>query len=295
MFSQIQGTYLPIIEKRIKEIFEYDFHADPLIIKAMQYSVNAGGKRLRPILNILANKLLDGNLNETLDTACSLEFIHTYSLIHDDLPAMDDDDLRRGKPTNHIVFGEAIGILSGDALLTLAFEVLTANAIKYKENVFAHLKAQKIIAFAAGIEGMISGQVKDIENEGQILSADELEEIHNMKTGALIKASLLSGLILCNPNDEQINALSVYGDNLGLAFQITDDILDITGDIDKLGKTVGKDSRSKKFTYPTLYGLERSKEITRQKINEAISALDIFGENALPLKELAQSIAERDK
>lgn len=295
MFSDIQNEYLPIIENRLNELLSNNSNADALIVKSMKYSVNAGGKRLRPILNILGNRLLSGSLDETLDTACALEFIHTYSLIHDDLPAMDNDDLRRGKPTNHVVFGEAMGILCGDALLTLAFEVLTDNALKYKENVFAHLQAQKIIAGAAGIEGMISGQTRDIENEGQILTATELEETHNMKTGALIKASLLSGLVICHPTKEQIDALSVYGNNLGLAFQITDDILDITGDKDILGKSIGKDSKSKKFTYPTLYGLEQSNDLAKQKIEDAINALNIFGEAAKPLIVLAQSITNRSK
>ena len=283
-----------LVENRIAEILKIP-GVNEMLGSAMNYSVMAGGKRIRPNLNIMANNLLGGDTEETLDIACAIELIHTYSLIHDDLPAMDNDELRRGKPTSHVMFGEAFAILTGDALLNLGFEVMLQNALKYSGNMEAHIKAMQVIAFGAGAQGMVSGQCGDIENEGQILTERELYSVHEKKTGALIEASLLSGLLLCHPTEEQIDAIKGYGKNIGLTFQITDDVLDIIGDEKDLGKTVGKDTIAKKFTFPTLYGVDGSLEIAREKTLEAIAALEIFGEEADPLRKLAEFVLQRKK
>lgn len=290
----ILSKYTDIINQRLKELLDLK-NVNPTIKDAMNYSVAAGGKRLRPTLNIMANALLSGNMKETLDIACSIELIHTYSLIHDDLPAMDNDDLRRGKPTNHVMFGEAFAILCGDALLNFAYEVMLKNALRYASNLDSHAKAMLEVANGSGVYGMITGQCGDIENEGQILTEAELKHVHVHKTGAIIKASLLSGLLLCNPRQEYIDALTVYGNNIGLTFQIVDDVLDIVGDAKKMGKTLGKDKTSKKFTFPTLYGVEKSMKIAEKKTDEAISALKIFGTRAEELSELALFILKREK
>lgn len=283
-----------LVDTRLAELLQLPGINDTLK-SAMQYSVLAGGKRIRPNLNIMANSLLDGNLQETLDIACGIELIHTYSLIHDDLPAMDNDEIRRGKPTSHVMFGEAIAILTGDALLNFGFEVITANALRYPRNMAAHLGALQIVANSAGAQGMITGQCGDLENEGQILTEKQLYYVHEHKTGALIEAALLSGLLLCNPSDQQIAALRIFGQNIGLTFQITDDVLDITGTQKELGKTVGKDKKAGKFTFPTMYGVEKSLKIAAEKTVEATQALAIFGAKADPLRELAMFVLKRNK
>ncbi len=286
--------HIPQVDARLKELFSRRDIMGTLR-DAMYYSVDAGGKRFRPTLNILANSLLGGNAKETLDIACAIEMIHTYSLVHDDLPAMDNDEMRRGKPTNHIMFGEAFAILAGDGLLNYAFEVMLKNALDYPRNLNAHVKAMGEVAAGAGVAGMISGQCADIENEGQILTEAELEYVHRHKTGDMIKSALLSGLLLCEPSEVQIEAITVYGYNIGLVFQIIDDILDITGDSQKLGKSVGKDSKSKKFTYPTLYGIKGSMDIAKEKTREAQDSIAVFGDGAKPFVELADWLLERDR
>ncbi|MEG2360909.1 MAG: polyprenyl synthetase family protein [Christensenella sp.] len=292
--TNILNKYTDIINKRLNELLSLE-NVNPIIKDAMNYSVSAGGKRLRPTLNIMANALLSGNMKETLDIACAIEMIHTYSLIHDDLPAMDDDDLRRGKPTNHVMFGEAFAVLCGDALLNFAYEVMLKNALRYASNLTSHTKAMLEVATGAGVYGMITGQCGDIENEGQILTEVELKYVHTHKTGAIIKSSLLSGLLLCDPRQEYVDALSIYGDNIGLTFQIIDDVLDIVGDSDKMGKTLGKDKSSKKFTFPTLYGVDKSIKIAEEKTEEAICALKVFGTRAEELSALATFILQREK
>ncbi len=292
--TNILNKYTGAVDERLKELLDLQ-NVNPTIRDAMNYSVSAGGKRLRPTLNIMANALLSDSMKETLDIACAIEMIHTYSLIHDDLPAMDDDDLRRGKPTSHVMFGEAFAILCGDGLLNLAYEVMLKNALRYASNLDSHTKAILEIATGAGVYGMITGQCGDIENEGQILTEVELKYVHEHKTGALIKSSLLSGLLLCNPRQEYIDALALYGNNIGLTFQIVDDVLDIVGDAKKMGKTLGKDKTSKKFTFPTLYGVEKSMKIAEEKTEEAVSALKIFGPRAEELSELALFILKREK
>jgi geranylgeranyl diphosphate synthase type II len=256
------------------------------IHRAMRYSVFAGGKRIRPILCLEAGRAVAGADVEAIeDVACSLELVHTYSLIHDDLPALDNDDLRRGRPTSHKVFGEAMAILAGDALLTFAFEVLARAAS-------AELVAE--LAHAAGtVGGMIAGQVHDIEGEGRPPSVELLERIHRAKTGALLRCSLRLGAMHAGAQPAQLDALSRFGEHIGLAFQIVDDILDVTQTSEQLGKTAGKDAAQHKITFPAVYGLEASRRMAAEQRALAHEALACFGEGALRLRQLADLIVDR--
>jgi geranylgeranyl diphosphate synthase type II len=291
--NEILQSYSERVDLRLKALLELKGIPDALR-DAMRYSVFAGGKRLRPALNLMANRMLDGSEEETIDIACAIEMIHTYSLIHDDLPAMDNDALRRGKPTNHVVFGEAHAILAGDALLNYAFETMLQNALNHARNMKNQLKAIKIVADAAGPKGMIAGQCCDIEFEGKQLSKDELEYVHTHKTGAMITASLLSGAILSSPTNKEIGAVIAYGDRIGLVFQIVDDILDEEGDASKMGKTAGKDKQTEKLTYPKIYGLKESYRLAERLTEEAVASLDVFGDNARELKALASFLLVRN-
>ena len=258
--------------------------------KAMRYSVFAGGKRLRPVLVAAGAEAVGGHFEAVMPAACAVEMIHTYSLIHDDLPAMDNDDYRRGVPTNHKVFGEAIAILAGDALLTLAFRLLADSAdadARRIRDVFIE------VADAAGSAGMVGGQVADIECEGKPADAATVDYIHSHKTAALIRASIRSGAILTGATPSQLEALRVAGDALGLAFQIMDDILDITATSEELGKTAGKDQAQQKATYPAVHGLEISRRRAQTLVADAHAALEPFGPRALPLRALGTFIIER--
>ncbi|MGE5453683.1 MAG: polyprenyl synthetase family protein [Methylocystaceae bacterium] len=259
--------------------------AEPSVIaQAMSYAVLNGGKRLRPILLMEAATLNNGG-EELLPAACALEYVHSYSLVHDDLPAMDDDDLRRGKPTCHKVFGEDIAILAGDGLLTLAFELLA----KIKAPADNVLQALRFLGWAAGWQGMVGGQVMDLSAEGQVLSRQALDQMHCKKTGALIKASLQIGGILTSASRQQLAALDNYGEALGLAFQITDDVLDVAGNEQLLGKPIGSDAKNHKPTYVALYGLLAAQKLAEQQTSQAISALNDFGAEANFLRDLAQA------
>ncbi len=264
------------------------------VVQAMRYSLFAGGKRLRPILCIAGAEALGVHGNQVMPAACALEMIHTYSLIHDDLPAMDNDDMRRGKPTNHIVFGEAVAVLAGDGLLTEAFRVM-AQIPFGKTQPEALLRVISLVAHASGYQGMVGGQVTDIQSEGKKVEPSTLEFIHTHKTGALIAASVTSGAILGGASEAQVTAINRYGRGIGLAFQISDDILDVEGDREKMGKGVGGDARKKKATYPSVHGLDRSKEIQKQAIDEAIRSLEPFDHKADPLRAIASYIIERKK
>lgn len=260
---------------------------------SMRYSIFAGGKRLRPILCLSAYQIFQGekaDLALILPAACALEMIHTYSLIHDDLPCMDNDDFRRGKPTNHKVYGEAIAVLAGDSLLTLAFEVLSQTP---GVEAFLVNQALRELAVASGTLGLIGGQVQDLEAEGKNLSGSELESIHLHKTAALIKTSIRLGALLGGADKEALEKCALLGEKMGLAFQIVDDILDIESSTEELGKTAGKDVDQNKSTYPSVYGLEKSKQMAEQLKNEAIEVIDSFGEKAIPLKALALYVIER--
>ncbi len=261
--------------------------------EAMLYSLFAGGKRVRPILAMAAHEACGGDAGNILPYASSLELIHTYSLIHDDLPAMDDDDLRRGKPTNHKVYGEAVAILAGDALLTEAFCILSDPSHGRNVRERDLLSASREIAVAAGYQGMVAGQVQDILSENAEADGETLRFIHSRKTAALICASVKVGGILAGGSAEIIQALTSYGENIGHAFQVIDDILDVDGDTEELGKTVGSDEKINKMTYPRLYGLERSREIAKKLVDDAVSALDLFSSGADPLREIARYLLER--
>ena len=263
------------------------------IHKSMLYSVLAGGKRLRPILVIASAEAVGGNRQDILPFAVAAEYIHTYTLIHDDLPALDDDDLRRGKPTNHKVFGEAIAILAGDALLTQAFHLMTHSDLMSVIPPESLLQAAHDMTGALGTAGMIGGQVVDIESEGKPVDAETLEYIHVYKTGCFIKACIRAGAILSQADEGRLNALSNYGAHIGLAFQIVDDILDITSDESLLGKDIGSDVDKEKATYPALYGLDESKNKAEKLVESGIACLEVFDHRAEPLREIGRFFLQR--
>jgi geranylgeranyl diphosphate synthase type II len=263
----------------------------PVIHKAMRYSLFAGGKRVRPVLAIAAAEAVSDAPTGIEDAACSLELIHTYSLIHDDLPALDNDDLRRGRPTCHKIFGDAMAILAGDALLTLAFEVL-ARLGEVDSN--RRIRLVEELARASGtVGGMIGGQVNDLEGEGKRPTAQLLDSIHRAKTGALLRASVRIGAIYAGASPLQLDALTRFGEHAGLAFQIVDDILDVEQPSEKLGKTAGKDAEQHKITFPAVYGLKRSKEMAEDECRAAHVALSILDDRAERLKQLADMIVHR--
>jgi geranylgeranyl diphosphate synthase type II len=262
------------------------------IHKAMRYSLFAGGKRMRPALCLAAAAACGGREADALPLACAVECIHTYSLIHDDLPAMDNDDFRRGKPTNHKVFGEGIAVLAGDALLTQAFEI-AAQAKGWPR--YPHQKIILEIAKAAGSLQLVAGQVADLEGEGKKLSVAELRYIHERKTSALLCCSVRLGGMSANCTAAQLKALTDFGYHVGLAFQVIDDILDVTQTSEQLGKTAGKDTRSQKATYPAIVGLEKSRKIAEQLTVKAFAALKAFRGKAIALEALAEFLLKRDK
>ena len=266
-----------------------------LLVQAMRYSLEAEGKRLRPILCIAASEAVGGSDTDVMPGACALEFIHTYSLIHDDLPALDDDDLRRGKPTCHKAFDEATAVLTGDALLTAAFEVLAAAGRHQGDDALKWLEVIYLIAKAAGHFGMIEGQMMDLASEGKRITLKELEAIHRLKTGALIEVSVRTGAMLGGGSHEQIDALAAYGRHIGLAFQVTDDLLDIEGNVEDLGKSPGSDQVHQKATYPALMGLDQSRAHARELIEKASEELRNFDTKAKPLIALSRYIIERKR
>ena len=277
-----------------------------LLHDALKYSLFAGGKRIRPILAMASYEACGGEAVDVLPQAAAFELIHTYSLIHDDLPAMDDDDLRRGKPTNHKVFGEAMAILAGDALLTEAFSMLTSTdlLLHFSSGGMGALKGKKItrssllkivreIAFSSGMHGMVGGQAEDILSEDSVPDPQKIEFIHRHKTAALIAASVKMGPILANSNKKMLKSMTKYGENIGLAFQIIDDILDIEGSTEELGKPAGSDRRKKKMTYPALFGVEGARQKAGTLITGAIEAISMFPSGADPLREIARYLFER--
>lgn len=262
------------------------------VVEAMRYSLFAGGKRLRPILCLAASEAVGGDLKTAMPAGCALEMIHTYSLIHDDLPAMDDDDLRRGKPTNHKVFGEAIAILAGDGLLTEAFVLLSDYNSLLPERA---AQVIGVIAEAASYRGMVGGQVVDILSQNKRADLETVQQMHSRKTAALIAAATESGALTGKGSEAQVAALARYGRAIGLAFQIADDILDIEGDTELLGKTTGADEARGKVTYPAAVGLERSRQTANEMVNDALAALEGFDDRANPLRSLANYIITRKK
>ena len=283
-----------LVERALHSYMEGPFDSYPTLQKAMEYSLFAGGKRIRPILHLGAVEALGGDVESCTPFACSLEMIHTYSLIHDDLPAMDDDDLRRGKPTNHMVFGEAMAVLAGDGLLTEAFSIISRPEFIAKHDPSALLTAIQELAKASGCEGMVGGQASDIESEGKEPDPETLQFIHTHKTGALIRASVRTGAILAGAAADGIDAFTRYGEALGLAFQVRDDLLNVEGDAKLLGKAVGTDADRNKQTYPAIYGVEEARKHLNDLVDEALGALKGFDHKAEPLKAVAGYMATRD-
>ena len=260
------------------------------IHRAVRYSVFAGGKRLRPVLCLESARIFDADITPALHPACAMEFIHTYSLIHDDLPALDNDDLRRGKPTCHKQFGEATAILAGDALLTLAFETLGATPVAPERRV---AMVSEVARSAGTVNGMVGGQVADLEAEGKDVAPAMLEYIHRSKTAALIRASVVSGALCAGAGDADVARLRRFGEQIGWAFQVVDDILDVEESSAALGKTAGKDQAQRKATYPAVYGLDKSRAIAHELAEKAVDELSAYGERASRLRELADYLVLR--
>lgn len=282
-----------LVEQELDRILPPAGEYPVLIHQAMRYSVFAGGKRLRPILCLEAGRLFGEDEQSLLRLACALELIHTYSLIHDDLPALDNDDLRRGKPTCHRAFGEAMAILAGDALLTLAFEVLSSPGSPPAER-----KTRVIYELSHAIgtrAGMVAGQVVDVETAGQPVDAAKLEYIHAAKTGAFIRVAVRAGALYADAPSADLERLTQYGEKVGLAFQIADDLLDVLGTKEALGKAVGKDGQQQKATYPALYGVEESRRIAAKLVREACELLEPYGSRAEKLQALAHFLIERNR
>lgn len=284
-----------LFEKKLDALMTLPSQGSGRLLEAMRYSLLSGGKRLRPILCFAASEALGGSPYQCMTTACALEMIHTYSLIHDDLPAMDNDDLRRGNPTCHIAFDEATAILAGDALLTQAFHVLSSPELWDSDDIALNLKMITLVSYAAGQQGMIEGQMLDMESQGESLAIEDVEHLHRLKTGAMIKVSVQCGALLAGASDRQIDALERYASNIGLAFQVADDILNVTGDAALMGKATGTDDELSKLTYPSLLGLEKAQLFARQLVDQALSALEDFDEKADPLRHIARYIIERNR
>ena len=292
MMKSYMQRKMDLINQQLNEIYTENMALNKDLAKAMNYSLMAGGKRLRPILIMAAADALGVDGEKFLRLSTSIEFIHTYSLIHDDLPAMDNDDYRRGKLTNHKVFGEALAILAGDALLTMAFEIIAAD-----KNVAAETKVKIIteMSKAAGAEGMVGGQVIDMQSENKKIDIQTLKQMHAAKTGALFCAAIRSGAILAGADEKQLANLTEYARQFGLAFQITDDILDVVGDEKTIGKPVGSDEKNHKSTYVTLGSLESAKALAQEAVDKAKASLVDFGENAEFLRALVDYLITRNK
>ncbi|MCG6552626.1 MAG: polyprenyl synthetase family protein [Candidatus Magnetominusculus sp. LBB02] len=278
-----------LIEQFIEGYFKEPI-APETLHEAMKYSLLAGGKRIRPVLCLTAYETCGGDGGDILPQAAAIELIHTYSLIHDDLPAMDDDDLRRGKPTNHVIYGEAMAILAGDGLLTEAFRMFSASETISPAIL---LSALRELSSAAGLFGMVAGQAMDIISEGKAHDVKTLQFIHRNKTAALLKASVRIGGILFNAGQASMSPLDAYGEAIGMAFQIVDDILDITATTEELGKPHGSDENKNKMTYPAIFGIERSKAMAKEQIDMALQAADCLGPKAHWFKEIANYLLER--
>lgn len=263
--------------------------------EAMAYSLLGGGKRLRAVLCLAFCEICGGRAEEAMPFACAIEMVHCYSLIHDDLPCMDDDDLRRGKPSCHVKYGEAMAVLAGDGLLTLGFETMLGQGVSGKYPAERVIKAANELARAIGAEGMLGGQVIDIESEGKTVGGEELTHLHALKTGALIRASAKMGCILAGAGEDLASRADEYAKNIGLAFQITDDILDVTASQEALGKPIGSDKEQGKTTYVTLYGLERSRQMARELVEKAVLSLEGSPLDDPFLRDLAREIVRRDR
>lgn len=293
-FNAKLGSWVELVNKTLEVCLSRKEAPEKHIYEAMKYSLMAGGKRLRPVLALAVCEMLGGEEEDILPFACALEMIHTYSLIHDDLPAMDNDDYRRGRLTNHKVFGEAMAILAGDALLNLSFEIMLNHVARSTDNVLNKVKAMAAIAEASGTAGMIGGQVVDLESEGKEIPEETLRYMHRCKTGALIKAPVKAAAIICSVDQHNLDSLERFAEDIGLGFQIKDDILDVEGDSKLLGKKTGSDEKNKKSTFISIYGMEESKRMLQEITGQAVRHLDRFGERAGFLKALAEYLLNRD-
>ncbi|SEJ06781.1 geranylgeranyl diphosphate synthase, type II [Propionispira arboris] len=292
MFKTYWNEKLQLVEAELAQIIPQKSALSSTLCEAMNYSLMAGGKRLRPVLLIAAADAVGGEGDSFVKSACAIEMIHTYSLIHDDLPAMDNDDYRRGKLTNHKVYGDGMAVLAGDALLTMAFEVLCSQKNVNAEN---RLRVVREMSFSAGPNGMVGGQAIDLLSENKRIDMKTLKQMHEAKTGALFCAAIRSGAILANATDREVDALTIYAEKFGLAFQITDDILDVIGSAEKIGKPVGSDERNHKSTYVTLTSLAEAKKMAAEAVEDALHSLDIFGSQADFLRSIVQYLESRDK
>lgn len=298
MVDLTRNKYKELIEQHILDFLPDIDHKSITLYEAMKYSLTAGGKRIRPMLLLAAAEFTGCKLEEAIPYACAIEYIQTYSLIHDDLPAMDDDQLRRGVPTNHIIYGEAMAILAGDGLQSAAFEAMNLDMLLYfddPDKLKKRIRASYEISKGSGCRGMVAGQVADIESEDKACSREMLDYIHLTKTAALIVAAVRAGAQLGGADAETLNNLTMYAENLGLAFQITDDILDVEGNEKEMGKKAGVDKVKKKSTYPELYGLETSKAKLMELTDNAIEALAPYYDNAEFFTQLAKDLAVRGR
>ena len=291
-FKELWKERQQLVESALAGELNKKTPVDKTLTEAMEYSLMAGGKRLRPVLLMAAADALGADGTRFLKTACAIEMIHSYSLIHDDLPAMDNDDYRRGKLTNHKVYGAGMATLAGDALLTLAFEVMLRQQDAAPETL---VQVVREMSMAAGPDGMVGGQALDMESEGRQIDKETLRRMHMGKTGALFRAAIRSGAVLAGANEKQLDALTAYAEKFGLAFQITDDILDVVGDETVIGKPVGSDEKNHKSTYVTLNSLEEARELAQAAVDEAAGALKEFGPEADFLRDLGVYLVNRKK
>ncbi|TSD00058.1 MAG: geranylgeranyl pyrophosphate synthase [Candidatus Peregrinibacteria bacterium Greene1014_49] len=289
-FEQFTQAHLPAIEHALDRYCPVDASSNAPLNEAMRYSLLLPGKRIRPLLVLFAADICGGSIEQAMPAACAVEMVHVFSLIHDDLPAMDDDDLRRGKPSNHKVYGEAQAILAGDALFARAFEVLASQI----HPAATALSCIQELAEAAGPNGMAGGQSMDMQGLGDDAKIEMLDLLHRRKTGALIRCALRMGGIIANASQDRLAALTKYGEHVGLAFQITDDLLDVEGTAAKAGKTIGKDQAQGKCTYPALLGVEKSRKRAEMLIENAMKAISVFGKKAEALESLGESLLTRD-
>ena len=290
--------YKELVDQHLMDFIPNIDNKSISLYESMKYSLTAGGKRLRPVLLLAACEFAGGNIKEAIPYACAIEYIHTYSLIHDDLPAMDNDDLRRGLPTNHKVYGDAIAILAGDGLLNCAFEAISKDMMIFydsPEKIRKRVNAAYEIAKGAGVRGMVAGQVSDIEAENAIASKEMLEYIHLNKTGALIRAAIKAGLYLGNPTDSMINDLEKYSENLGIAYQIADDIMDVVGNPDEMGKAAGSDEKKHKNTYTSILDIDHARNRLDELTAKAVESIEKYYDNAEFFRNLVLDLAKRTK
>jgi geranylgeranyl diphosphate synthase, type II len=293
-FNKWMNEKVSRVDECLKDIIELKDNPQKLIYESMIYSLMSGGKRLRPILMLGTYEIFEDNDETILPFACAMEMIHTYSLIHDDLPAMDNDDYRRGRLSNHKMYDEATAILAGDALLNKAFEIGLESIIKHNLDAKKAVEALSVIGTSSGADGMIGGQVVDIYGNEKIKTVDELKYMYYLKTGAIIKSSVLAGAVLGGATEREIEALEIYAEKIGIAFQIEDDILDVEGTQDKIGKPIGSDKANDKVTYLSFVEIEKARKDVNKFTQEAIESLQIFGEKAKKLIELARYLTNRD-